>query len=68
MNEGLVAEAVEEAAQAGDRSIEGGFSIDAKAASSARRIAAARNIIMRFLDNVPDEITVMELRDALDAA
>jgi hypothetical protein len=33
---------------------------------SERRLAVARQIIRRFLEDVPDEMTAIEMRDALD--
>jgi hypothetical protein len=40
--------------------------IDAPAGPSDRRIARARGIIRRFLENVPEDISAMELRRAVE--
>lgn len=32
----------------------------------ARRMAAARALVARFLDNMPDDATVLDLREAIE--
>ena len=51
-----VAEAIEAAAGADDEAL------SKLAVPSARRVVTARNIVRRFLQNVPDHMTAMELR------
>lgn len=53
-------EAIEQAAQAGDGAL-GNSMIGERATSSKRRITGARDVIRRFLENMPDDMTVAEI-------
>jgi len=60
---GEVMDAVEVAAGSGDGAI---MESGAHRCVSAGRIAATRNTILRFLQNVPEEMTALELREAIE--
>lgn len=51
-------------AAAGDRESQISADVD-RAARSSRTVSRARNTIARFLEAVPDELTVFELREML---
>ncbi|CAD5274817.1 hypothetical protein BOSE62_130689 [Bosea sp. 62] len=61
---GEVTDAVEVAAGSGDGAIM--ESSAAHRSVSAGRLAATRNTILRFLQNVPEGMTALELREAIE--
>jgi hypothetical protein len=60
-----VQDALETAADSGNDRING-FRIDAPASSSGARVAAVRRIILRFLENLPEDMMVVDIRGQLD--
>lgn len=60
---GEVMDAVEVAAGAGDGAI---MESGAHRSVSAGRLAATRHTILRFLQNVPEDMTALELREAIE--
>ncbi|MCP4564040.1 MAG: hypothetical protein GY873_30230 [Bosea sp.] len=60
-----VMDAVEVAAGSGDGTI---MESGAHRSVSPSRIAATRNTILRFLENVPEEMTALEMREAIEEA
>ena len=60
-------DAIEATAGAGDREISM-FSKLERAVASEQRVKRTRQTIVRFLQNVPDDLTVFELREMLEQA
>jgi len=60
-----VLDALESAAEAGDERITRD-SVSGPRVSSNRRTAAVKNIILRFLENCPEDLTVNEVRQELE--
>ena len=63
---GDVLDALEAAAESGDGAITRDF-VSGPRVSSNRRVAVTKNVIVRFLENLPEDLTVMEIREALDS-
>lgn len=59
----VVREAIEAAAEAGDPNIGSSFG---PTTSSRRREARTRATILRFLENVPEGMTVLEIRREIE--
>ena len=62
----VVLEAIEAAAEAGDPNI--GSTFGRRTTSSRRREDRTRMTILRFLENVPEGMTVLEIRREIEGA
>jgi len=60
-----IQEAIEQAAGADDGAINHLYS-DTRTTPSPRRISGAREVIKRFLQNVPEHLTVSDLLNAIE--
>lgn len=63
---GEVLDAVEVAAGSDDDGITEAFRGAGRRTVSARRLNATRNTILRFLQNVPEGMTALEIREAIE--
>jgi hypothetical protein len=61
-----ILEAIEVAAGAGDLNLNPTFRSGAHANVGRKRIFATRQTILRFLQNVPDDMTAMDMRRAIE--
>lgn len=60
-----VIEALEAAADSDNRFLAG--DLGRHATSSHHRVATTKTTILRFLENLPEDMTVIEIREALDS-
>lgn len=59
----LVQDAIEAAAGADDAAISESFG---RRNVSRRRLGSARTVVVRFLENLPEDLTVLDLRQAIE--
>ena len=62
---GLIHDALDNAADAGNARIENSFGRNAPATSGKTRVKGIRRIVLSFLSELPDDLTVFEIREAL---
>lgn len=60
-----IADAIEATAESDDPALSS-LHVSPSATSSRRRVLATRRMILRFLQNVPDDATVIDLRRAIE--
>lgn len=60
-----IADAIEATAESDDPALSA-LNINPSATSSRKRVLATQRMILRFLQNVPDDATVLELRRAIE--